>query len=347
MRFAFDEEQLRFRESVRGVLERVCPPSAVREVWEREHAHDAARWTALAELGLLGLLVPDDAGGLGLDEVSLVLPLEETGRAALPEAVVDVAAVAPPLLAGIEDRTVAGPWLARIATGEAVVAVGCAPNPWVSHADVAALLLLVHGDEVHAVPRGDVQLHRLPHLDGAERRFRVAWAPSARTRVAAGAHGRTLHAAAVDRGALATAAQLLGVAARLIDEAVRYAKQREQFGRPIGSFQAIKHMLANAQVRLEFARPVVHRAAFGVARALSTRSRDVSHAKVVASDAASFAARTALQVHGAIGYTWEVDLHVWMKRAWALETAWGTSSWHRTRVAAAVLDESAPQEERP
>jgi len=320
------------------VLDRLCAPAAVRRVWEDPHAHDAGRWRALAELGLLGLLVPERAGGLGLDEVALVLALEETGRAALPEAVVDTALVAVPLLAGLEDRAFADPWLGRIAAGEVVVGVGCPPNPWVAHADVAELLLLVDRDEIHALPRAEVRSEPLPHLDGAQRLFRVTSVPSARTRVAAGAHGRRLHAAAVDRGALGTAAQLLGVAARLIDEAVRYARQREQFGRAIGGFQAIKHMLANAQVRLEFARPVVYRAAFGVARDLSTRGRDVSHAKLVAADAATFAARTALQVHGAIGYTWEVDLHVWMKRAWALETAWGTSSWHRGRVASAVLD---------
>jgi alkylation response protein AidB-like acyl-CoA dehydrogenase len=338
MRFAFDEEQLRFRDSVRGVLDRVCTPAAVRAVWETDVAHDAGRWSALAELGVLSLLVPEQDGGLGLDEVSLVLPLEESGRAALPEPVVESVAVAVPLLAGLENRAVAAPWLGRLAAGDAVVTVGCAPNPWVAHADVADLLLLARDGELHAVPHADVNVTHVPHLDGALRLFEVEWAPTARTRVANGAHADELLAAAVDRGALATAAQLIGVGQRLIEEAVRYATQREQFGHAIGSFQAIKHMLATAQVRVEFARPVVQRAAFGVARALPTRGRDVSHAKIVAAEAAALAARTALQVHGAIGYTWEVDLHVWMKRAWALETLWGTSGWHRARVAAAVLD---------
>jgi alkylation response protein AidB-like acyl-CoA dehydrogenase len=341
MHFAFDEDQLRFRESVRGMLERVCPPAAVRAVWDAEHGHDPARWRALAELGVLGLLAPEDAGGLGLDEVSLVLPLEETGRAALPEAVVETAAVAAPLLNMLKDRAFADPWLARIATGDAIVTVGCEPNPWVAHADVADLLLLAHGEEIHALRRTDVALERLPHIDGAQRRFRVEWTPAKDTRID-GRRGEALRWLAVDRGALATAAQLLGVADRLIAEAVRYAKQREQFGHPIGSFQAIKHMLATAQVKLEFARPVVYRAAFRILRGdlLPTQwSRDVSHAKIVAAEAAAVAARTALQVHGAIGYTWEVDLHIWMKRAWALESAWGTSAWHRARVAAAVLDQ--------
>jgi alkylation response protein AidB-like acyl-CoA dehydrogenase len=340
MHFAFDEEQVRFRDSVRGMLERVCAPAAVRAVWEDGNAHDARRWTALAELGVLGLLVPERAGGLALDEVALVLPLEEIGRAALPEPVVETAAVAAPLLAALRDASVADPWLARITAGEAVVTVGCDPNPWVRSADAADLLLLARAGELHAVPRADVDLRRVPHLDGAQRLFHVAWTPSGRTRVAAGADAAALVAYAVDRGALAAAAQAIGVAQRLVEEAVRYAKQREQFGRAIGSFQAIKHMLATAQVRLEFARPVVYRAAIAVARNLAGRSRDVSHAKIVAAEAAALAARTALQVHGAIGYTWEVDLHIWMKRAWALETAWGTSAWHRARVAAAVLDEA-------
>jgi alkylation response protein AidB-like acyl-CoA dehydrogenase len=337
MRFAFDEEHLRFRDSVRGVLERVCPPAAVRAVWGAERGHDPARWQALAELGVLGLLVPERAGGLGLDEVSLVLPLEETGRAALPDPVVETA-VAAPLLAALDDRERADLWLQRIATGEAIVTVGCGLDPWVAHADAAAFVLLTDGDDVHAVARADVELERVPHLDGAQRLFRVAWTPSPHTLVASGERATTLLGAALDRGALGVAAQLLGTAQRLIDEAVRYARQREQFGRPIGSFQAIKHMLATAQVRLEFARPVVYRAAFSVARDLATRARDVSHAKVAASEAADLAARTALQVHGAIGYTWEVDLHVWMKRAWALGARWGTTAWHRARVAAAVLD---------
>jgi alkylation response protein AidB-like acyl-CoA dehydrogenase len=343
MHFLFDEEQLRFRDSVRGVLERVCAPAAVREVWESAPAHDPARWRALAELGVLGLLAPERAGGLGLDEVSLVLPLEETGRAALPEAVVESALVAVPLLAALADRALADPWLERVAAGDAVVTIGCEPNPWISHADVAGLVLLARAGEIHALPAADVRCERLPHLDGAQRLFRVDATPSARTRVAAGAEAAMLLGPAVDRGALGAAAQLLGVGQRLIEEAVRYGKQREQFGRAIGSFQAIKHMLASAQVKLEFARPVVYRAAFSVAKNLPTRGRDVSHAKVVAAEAAAVAARTALQVHGAIGYTWEVDLHIWMKRAWALEASWGTSGWHRARVAAAVLDQEEVQ----
>ena len=155
-----------------------------------------------------------------------------------------------------------------------------------------------------------------------------------------GRRGRTRRrrALAFDRGALAAAAQLLGVADRLIEIAADYAREREQFGKPIGSFQAVKHHLANALLALEFARPVTYRAAYlGRPRRTATTSTHVSMAKAYASDAAALAARTALQVHGAIGYTWEHDLHLWMKRAWALAAAWGDASWHRERVAHAVL----------
>ncbi|UCE85598.1 MAG: acyl-CoA dehydrogenase, partial [Deltaproteobacteria bacterium] len=112
----------------------------------------------------------------------------------------------------------------------------------------------------------------------------------------------------------------------------------------IGSFHAIKHQLADLAVKLEYARPVVYRAAHSVARDGRGRAVDVSMAKAAADEAALAAAKTALQVHGAIGYTWEQDLHVWMRRAWSLERSWGSAAWHRARVAAALLDGAAPVE---
>jgi alkylation response protein AidB-like acyl-CoA dehydrogenase len=162
--------------------------------------------------------------------------------------------------------------------------------------------------------------------------------------VADGAAGGALWAAALDRGALGCAAQQLGVGQKLIDMAVDYACQRKQFGVPIGTFQAIKHMLADDKVRVEYARSVVYRAAHSVARGVASRSVDVSAAKVAASEAAVLAAKTALQVYGALGYTWEQDLHIWMRRAWSLDLAWGDGAWHRARVADAVIDGTLPAE---
>src|SRR4029077_13837378 len=147
-----------------------------------------------------------------------------------------------------------------------------------------------------------------------------------------------LHVVA-ERAALAAAAQLVGLAQHMLDMSVAYVIQREQCGKPVGSFQAVKHHLADAALRLEFARPCVHRGAWVLANA--DRQADievaVSLAKAQASEAALLAARKALQVHGAIGYTVEYDLHMWMKRAWALAAAWGDATWHRNRIKDALL----------
>jgi alkylation response protein AidB-like acyl-CoA dehydrogenase len=154
--------------------------------------------------------------------------------------------------------------------------------------------------------------------------------------VLAGGAATTYWKAAADHGAWATAAVLVGVADRLVTMAAEYASARMQFGKPIGSFQAVKHHLASARIRLEFARPLVYATAWALDEGEPDSARRVSMAKSAASDAASLAASVALQVHGAIGYTWEHDLHLWMKRAWSLAAAWGDAGWHRSRLLGGV-----------
>ena len=341
MDFRFSDEQLNFQSSLRKALEKECTAEAVRAAWETESGRSKQRWAQLAELGVLGLLVPEVHGGLGMSERDVVLVLEELGRAALPEPVLETAAVGAPLL-----RELGGPladtWLPKVAGGDAILTVGHPVNPFVADAHVADLLLLPHQDELHAVPREQATLVRQPCSDPSRRLFRVDWTPRAATLAASGEAAQRMLAVALDRAALGCAAQQLGVAQQMLDLGVRYACERQQFDRAIGSFQAIKHHLANVAVRIEYARPVVYRAACAVADGVPTRAVDVSHAKVTACDAATCAAKTVHQVHGAMGYTWECDLHIWMKRAWALEVTWGTNAWHRARVAAAVLDGNGP-----
>jgi alkylation response protein AidB-like acyl-CoA dehydrogenase len=272
-----------------------------------------------------------------MDELALVLVLEESGRAGLPEPIVETTAVGAPLLAEVGSDDLQERWLRAVAAGQAVLGVGVAGLPYVDHAASADLLLLQRGDEVHAVPRDEVTLFEQPALDGARRLASVEWQPGAGTLLADGDRAAAAVESAFDRGALAAAAQLLGVSQQLINLAVEHARHRVQFGQPIGAFQAVKHMLADALLRLELARPVVYRAAYSVARGMPERALDVSMAKAYASDAATLACRVALQTHGAIGYTWEHDLHLWMKRGWALAAAWGDAAWHRARVGAAVL----------
>ncbi len=344
MRFAFTEDQLLLRDTLRDFLAGECTPERLRELWETGTARSPVLWSQLAELGVPGLLAPTEHGGLGLDEIDGVLLFEEAGRAALAEPVVGTAAVGVPLLASLPDPAIAAAWLPKVAAGAARLAVGHPVSPFVEDAHVAGLLLLCHGDEIHAVEPGAVELTAQPANDPSRKLFSVAWTPVDATRVAAGSEGTALQADALDRGALACAAQQLGVTDRLVALAVDYARQRQQFGKPIGAFQAVKHQLADVQVRLDYARPLVHRAAHSVARGAATRSADVSMAKIAASEAAQRAAKTALQVHGALGYTWEQDVHLWMRRAWSLEIAWGRSAWHARRVAEALLEGAAPVE---
>jgi alkylation response protein AidB-like acyl-CoA dehydrogenase len=326
---------------VHDFLEAECTPEQIRAVWETESGRSSEFWSAFAEVGVPGLLVPQEYDGLGMDEIDLVLLLEETGRAGLAEPVISTAAVGVPMLRALGSTEFAERWLRGVSAGEVRLAAGHSVSPFVSDAHVANLLLLPRDGEIHAVAREDAELTYQPGNDPSERLFSVEWKPAADTLAARGDEARKLQAVALDRGALGCAAQQLGVAQRLVEMAVEYACERKQFGKPIGSFQAIKHMLANVQVRLEYARPVVYRAAHSVARDSGHRAVDVSMAKSAASEVAQAAAKVALQVYGALGYTWEQDLHIWMRRAWSLEAAWGSSAWHRARVAEAILDSDA------
>ena len=310
MRFAFTDDQLALRDAVREFLEKECPPEVVRDAWTNDTGRSGL-WGKLGEMGVLGVLAPDAQGGLGGDFLDLVLLLEEAGRAALPEPVVEHAAVAVPLLA---DATAA-------ATGGITVTVSQPGLGLVPYADTADLVAL--GDRF--VEPGELELRGHATVDGSRRLFTVGRPPP------------WVEDDAFDRAALGTAAQLLGLARHLLDVTVEYARQREQFGAPIGSFQAVKHKLADVRLALEFACPVAYRAAYSLAHADAERATHVSMAKAHASEAALLAARHALQVHGAIGYSHEHDLHLWMKRVWALAAAWGDAAWHRARVGRAIL----------
>ena len=341
MDFRHDEDPLLFQETVRDFLAKECTPEVVRAIWESKTGRSPDLWKKLAEIGVAGLLVPEAQGGMGFDETTLVLLLEEAGRAALPEPVIGTSAVAVPLLREL-GGALAGEWLPRIAAGDAIVAIGHPVSPFVEDAHVADLLLLAHAGELHALRRADARITEQPAGDPARRIASVTFTPSAATRVAEGERAQALVAAALDRGALACAAEALGVCDRLITQAVAYTAQRKQFGKPVGSFQAVKHLLANVKVKLEYARPLVWRAAWSVAHGSANRATHVSMAKLAACEAAALGAKSALQAHGAIGYTWEQDLHLWMRRAWSLEQSWGRSSFHLGRVRRAVLEDGLP-----
>ena len=314
MRFGLDEDREALRSTARDLLAELCPPAAVRAAWTR--LPDPTAWNALADAGALGVLVPLSEGGLGLDETYLVPVIEEAGRAALPHPLTATALVAAPL--GVTGATVT----TDLGASSAIV-------PAAAYAE--AFLLRSH-DGLRLYTADDVEVEPVDTVDASRH--------CARVRPLASGELVTGHTAAVeaafDRGVLGTAAELLGLSGAMLDLTVGYAAQRQQFGRPIGSFQAVKHHLANARIQIEFAGPAVLYAAYAVAHGLADAGRTVSQAKWLAANAAAVTGRAALQCHGAIGYTTEYDLHLYLKRSWALARTWGGDDFHADRVAASI-----------
>ncbi|MCF6472068.1 acyl-CoA dehydrogenase [Nonomuraea sp. MG754425] len=313
MNFGLSDDQRALAETVRDVLHAHCPPAALRT--ERRPG-----WKRLAELGFFGLLQPAEAGGLGLDLVDVLPALEETGRACLPGPVVETAVLAPFLLAGTPE----------LASG--AVSVGVLPpgQAYLADADLADLLVVVRDGQARLAPRARALLTPRRGVDPCRPLFEVRLSGA---EALSGPVGPAL-----ERATVATAAQLIGVARELLSVTVGYARARTQFGAPIGSFQAVKHHLADVAVAVEFAAPLVYRAALTAGS--DDAERDTSAAKAAAGDAATLAARVALQVHGAIGYTEELDLRFWLARAWSLSAAYGTTAAHRERLRAAIVRRS-------
>lgn len=296
MRFARSEEQRQFAASLDDLLAGADTPTAARAWAEGRHEPGLKLARALAELGVAGLLVPEEHGGLGAEIADAVVAFEALGYHAVPGPLVESFAVAPAALTG--DR------LGELAAGELLASAVFPPHvPYALDADVADVVL------GGAVSGGE----RLSSVDGTRRLF-----------VASGTEG--LPERAFELGVLAVSAQLLGLGRWLLDTSAEYARQRRQYGKPIGQYQAVKHLLADVVTGLELARPLAYGAAVTMA------PRDVSAARLACSDAAYLAARTALQVHGAVGYTAEHDLGLWLTKVRALRGAWGSADFHRRRV---------------
>ena len=342
MDFTFNEDQQALRDSVSRFLMVEAAPEKLREVWQTDTGRSSELRRKLADQGLTALSVPEAQGGLGMGDIDWTLMNQELGYFGIPDSLADTADLATGLLVALpEANAVRSAWLPRIADGSARIALGHPVNPWVADAHLADLLLLAHpadgGTEWHAVTPEQVQLTPCASIDASRRLATEAWAPSDATRIVDAAAGQALADDLLDRGALNVSGQLLGLAQRMLDLTVDYAAQRKQFGKPIGSFQAVKHHLADVVTKIEFAKPVLYRAASALANGEAQRSVRVSHAKLACAEAGWFSARKGIQVHGAMGYTWEVDLQMFMKRAWVLDSAWGDRAFHKQRLADALL----------
>lgn len=325
MRFALSPEQLDFAASVRKLLDAGRTPAAVRAWASGDTGPGLALARQLADAGVFGLGIAEEHGGVGAEPIDLVVAFLEIGRSAAPGPLVETAAAIPALLQALPEP---GRWLPALAEGTlGTVAFG--GEHLALDADVANPVLIVDGARVTLGEVGEP----VRSVDPARRLFRLT--PGAV--VAEGDAVAEAGALAFDTGALAAAAQLLGAGRALLHAATEYAKQRKQFGKPIGEFQAVKQKLADVLIALDLAEPLLFRAALTLAE--PSRARDVSAAALACADAAHTAARAALQVHGAIGYTAEYDLSLWLTKVTALRSAWGTADFHRGRIAAALRAE--------
>ncbi|MCZ4119532.1 acyl-CoA dehydrogenase family protein [Streptomyces sp. H39-S7] len=331
MRFLLDAEQTEFVRTLDRLLTAADTPATVRAWSAGDHTPGRALWERLAAAGVFALAVPEEYDGLGPLPVELAAAFVELGRHAAPGPLAETVAVCA-LLRGAGDRGAAKEWLPRIASGEAVVSLAPAGS-YALDADIADAVFHVRSDGPAAAVGLAVADGHGPvraSLDPARRLAR----PVGGEVFVAGAAARDAMRAAADWAAFATAAQALGVGLALVERTVAYAKERTQFGTAIGGFQAVKHRLADALVGLEFARPLLYGAAVALSPAGGPvdAGREIAAAKVACGEAAYAAARTALQLHGAIGYTAEYDLSLWIGKARALRTAWGTPSSCRARV---------------
>jgi alkylation response protein AidB-like acyl-CoA dehydrogenase len=325
MRFGPDEPALALRDAAAGLLAAEVSPAIIRAGWpDGKEELVTAVWEKLAGVGVMSTLVPEESGGLGLDENAMVLLLEELGRSGLPGPAAETIAVAAPLLGGSH--------LDSVLAGQSLVAAQLGDGDLVPHGTSAALVVLRTPGGLRIYERADLAFEPCATIDGSRGLARLAARPADGAGTLLSSDPKVIETA-WRRGVLATSALLNGLSTRMLDLTVGYVKQREQFGVPIGSFQAIKHALANALVAVEFARPLALAAAWAQAAGAPESAAQVSAAKVAASDAARLITRTAIQCHGAIGYTTEYDLHLYAKRAWALIPSWGSPEWHRAQLA--------------
>ncbi|MGQ0802860.1 MAG: acyl-CoA dehydrogenase family protein [Actinomycetota bacterium] len=371
MELEFSEEQDELRDSVRAVLARECPMSVVRDVVEKDIAPDAL-WAQMVALGWPALTVGEEAGGLGLGMVELAVVLEELGRVLAPGPFLPtVTQFAPAVRAAgsAEQRT---HLLGHVAEGEltgalAITEPGGSYDParvtatatpdsdgfvlagtkdavmGAASADavvVVARLAGTEGDEgvgAFVVPREQLTVVPVESLDLIRGLARIILdgARVAPDRVL-GEPGPATAAAlrrAVEEATAALALETVGTCQAIFDVTLDYAKQREQFGVPIGSFQAIKHKFADMLIALERARATGYFAALTIAEDDDRRSLAVASAKATAGECARLLAKEGIQIHGGIGYTWEHDMHLYVRRVRAGAALFGTAADHRGRVA--------------
>jgi alkylation response protein AidB-like acyl-CoA dehydrogenase len=366
--FELSSEQVALRDAADRVLDGLASGDRVREfVGPADSApadggFDHRLWQAMAEQGWLAVEQPEDDGGLGLGMVEVAILCEQLGRrvAPVPFAGTNLAQSAFRAAAADESlspatREESTVWVERLSTGGAVGCLAWSASPGASvpaspddicaltlrteptvFASVSDVAVVVTGDAVYEVSLGpDARPAPEPAMD---RTRSLAWLQLEEL-TARRIGGPAAASRLIDRAATALAAEMLGASSRVLEMSVEYATERVQFGKPIGSFQAVKHRLADALVDVEGMRSGVFYAAWCIASDHPGASLAASAAKAWCSDASRRVMASALQVHGGIGFTWEHDLHLYVKRSQLDQVSWGDAPFHRERIAAVLSDE--------
>jgi alkylation response protein AidB-like acyl-CoA dehydrogenase len=327
MNFDFTDDQQAIKRTAHDLLADRFKPDTVRDLAEGERYEDA-HWAELAELGWPGIFVGEELGGQGLGTVELVILMEELGHSLAPVPFLSNAAAGLALQHAGSDAQKER-WLEGVATGQARGTVGTLRDgaaALVPDADSAEVIVLLDGDGATVHEASSCEIEPLATIDQTRRYSRVS----------PGAAGEPLEGdvtGAADRMAVAAAAELVGISQRVMEMAVEYARDRKQFDRPIGAYQAISHRCADMLRETESARSATLWAAWTAESEPETLSEASSMAKALASDAGWNVSASALQVHGGIAFTWEHDLHFFLKRAKVDGTLFGSARAHRDRVA--------------
>ncbi len=323
MDFELSDDQQALRDAARELLDDRSGSAQVRAIVDAGGAYDDELWKAMVDQGWTGIAVAEGDGGVGLGWVEVAVLCEAVGAHVAPAPIVQ-SIVASTALAGSQ-------WSSPLLSGEAIACVGAAARAEVApYAPVADVVVCVRDGELVVADVRDARPAREPAMDVTRA---VGWLDPASLTHADVVGDEAAVTRFVDHGAVAYAAELLGGAQHMLDESVAYAKDRVQFDKPIGSFQAVKHRLADMLVDVEGMRSAVYWAAWCLAAGHPDASVAASTAKVWCSDAATRVVASALQVHGGIGFTWEHDTHLFLKRAQLDALAFGDAVTHRARLA--------------
>ncbi len=329
MDFDFNDEQREIRSTAHEFIASRFKPEKVRELAESNSPYDDATWQEMRDLGWTGIAIAEEHGGQGLGPVELVILQEELGYACAPSPFI-ANAFAGALIESAGSDEQKARWLPGIASGESRGSTELTndPYPIAGAAQGSSVLVLSDGNGAKLVPTGEAELERLDMIDSTRAYFRV------------GAEGGDPLPGdikpATNLGAVALAAELVGVAQRALDMSVEYAKEREQFDRPIGAYQAVSHRLAGMLWDVEEARSLTYYAAWAAQSSPDDLPLAAAMAKARASDAATSVTHDAIQTLGGIGFTWEHDIHFFLKRARLGAQMLGSAEAHRDRVAALV-----------